>query len=504
MYTLSIPGNTFFVATLAGVLAMFSDERVKETETTSITLEGDAGVAGVTRYNGRLAIRRAGTAAEVVDALFEEVSRHWRSEYGDAPKPWQIRPSHWDELFGLFDLPRAPETFLSSSQIEAERAAARDARQFFNLSSLFDDAVVKRFGFGAGGPATPGAGVNGRHEVHVAYALLRNEPVPAVVLDDYRRMDRAFRYDLEWAMPLLHVPELRGRLPAGKHRWVTSVMRAAKQSITAENIDAIVAAVRDVREACSFVDIDDALFAAGVLSVDTLPPMFNQPVALGSPVNAFAARLRQILADWQRERSIDRADLERAQGRMTERQHKLECEMALLSHGCHTFEWANRMAVALERRDLPLLLEVLDSPDDRNRSSKRAVEEFHGVKLRGMKAKDRRRAIFALCGMDGAAQTTWEAADAERRVAARKAADAEHAKEVAQRARYQRPDGVVIDGAAHVDAAIEEGFREIRDWRKGASKQYALVNVDLGLARTLRAKDGTLEYARAMLERLAA
>jgi hypothetical protein len=30
------------------------------------------------------------------------------------------------------------------------------------------------------------------------------------------------------------------------------------------------------------------------------------------------------------------------------------------------------------------------------------------------------------------------------------------------------------------------------------------VNLELGQARTLRAKDGTLDYARAMLERLAA
>ena len=121
-----------------------------------------------------------------------------------------------------------------------------------------------------------------------------------------------------------------------------------------------------------------------------------------------------------------------------------------------------------------------------------------------MNAKSRRRAIFALCGMDEAAQAAWKTADAERRAAARKIEDAQHAKEVAQRARYQRPDGVVIDGAAHVETAIDEGFREIRDWRKGATKQYALVNVELGKARTLRAKDGTLDYARAMLERLAA
>ncbi|MGF6851123.1 hypothetical protein [Paraburkholderia sp. CI3] len=507
MYKLTIPGESFIVATLAGVLALFRDERVQGTETALISLECDrtqTSATTVTRYNGKLAIRRAGTAAEVVASLFDEVREDWLSRYGDDPKPWQIRPAHWDELFGLFELARAPECFLSSSQIDAERTAARDARQFFSLSSLLQDAAVERFGFGAGGPPARGGGTNGRHEVHVAYALLRNEPVPDAVLDDYRTMDRGFRYDLEWAEPLLNVPELRGRLPAEKHRWVASVMRAAKQPITAGDIDAIVAAVSGLPNACSFVEVDDALFEAHILSVDALPPMFNEPVSLGTPVNDLAARLRQILTDSRRDRALDHADMERTQGRTTARRHKLEREMALLSHGRETFEWANRVAVALEQRELSLLLQVLDSPDTRNRSSKRAVEEHYGVKLRSMNAKDRRRAIFALCGMDAAAQAAWEAAEAERKAAARKAEDAQYAKEAAQRAQYQRPDGVVIDGAQHVEDAIASGFREIRDWRKGASNQYAIVNPELGQARTLRAKDGTLDYARAMLERLAA
>ncbi|MGF6768575.1 hypothetical protein P3T18_001045 [Paraburkholderia sp. GAS199] len=504
MYKLTIPAETFFVTTLAGVLALFRDERVQATETALIALDGDACIASVTRYNGKLALRFPGTDADVVAALTGEIRAHWLAEYGSDPKPWQIRPAHWDELFNLFDLARTPECFLSSSQIDEQRSAARDARQFFNLSSLFHSAAVERFGFGAGGPAAPGGGVNGRHEVHVAYALLRNEAVPEAVLDDYRKMERAFRYDLEWAEPLLNVAELRGRFPAEKHSWVASVMRAAKLPITAGNVDAIVAALIDVPANCGFVEVDDALFAAGVIPADALPPMFSESVALGTPMNPFAGRLRQILADSRREAALDHADMERTQGRMTARRHKLEREMAMLSHGRETFEWANRMAMAIESRDMAMLLQVLDSPDTRNRSSKRAVEEHYGVRLRGMNAKGRRRAIFAFCGMDEAAQAAWETADAERAVAARKAADAQHAKEVAQRAQYQRPDGVVIDGAAHVDAAIEEGFREIRDWRKGASKQYALVNVELGQARTLRAKDGTLEYARAMLERLAA
>ncbi|WP_246392467.1 hypothetical protein [Paraburkholderia youngii] len=177
--------------------------------------------------------------------------------------------------------------------------------------------------------------------------------------------------------------------------------------------------------------------------------------------------------------------------------------MALLAYGRETFEWPNRVAVALESRDVASLLNILDTPDDHNLSSKQVVLEFHGLKLRGLTAKSRRRAIFELCGLDGTAQAAWEESELSRKQAERKEQDAQRAKEAAQNARYKRGDGVVTDGAQHVDA-IASGFREIRDWRKGESKQYVLVNTELNEARRLQVKDGTLDYARAMLERLAA
>lgn len=504
MYKLSIPGETFTVATLAGVIALFANERVKETETSSISLLSDAVPASVTRYNGTLAIRCAGSAAEVVNRLFDEVHAFWLSAYGEQARPWQIRPAHWEELFGLFELARAPQSFLSTNQIDAEKAAARDARQFFNLSSLFHDAAMARFGFGSGGPAVAGGQVNGRHDVHVAYALLRNEDVPAAVMDDYRAMERPFRYDLEWAVPLLDVREIRGQLSASKFQRVSSIMRHAKQSLTAENIDAIVAATAALPETADYIEVEDALFDAQIVNAEPLPAMFDTPVAIGRPVNDFAARLRQLQADSRRDKAVDRADIERAQGRMSARRHKLECEMAVLSHGRESYEWANRLAAAIEERDIAKLLDVLDTTDERNQSSKRAVEEFHGVKLRGAKAKARRRAVFALCGFDEPAQAQWEKADADRKLEERGEDEARRAKEAALGARYKRNDGVVIDGVKHVDEAIASGFSEIRNWRAGAILQYALVNPALNEGRRLQAKDGTLAYARAVLERRAA
>ena len=504
MYKLAIPGEVFTTPTLSGVFALFANEQVQATETASIELQGDAPEVRVARHNGMLGIRRDGAVADIVEAMFDEVHSLWLSTYGPEPKPWQIRASHWDLLFSLFDLARTPTRFLSTNQIDAEKAAAREAHRFFNLSSLFSDIATERFGFASGGPRVPGGSTNGRHEVHVAYALLHNEPIPEDVLTEYRTMDTAFRYDLEWAPTLLAVPSLRGRLPAAKLQQLVSVMRVAKRPVTAETVDELVAAVAGVSDAPDFIEVDDALFAAGILQLDALPAMFNEPVALGQPVNALATRLRELMADSRREKALDHADIQRAQGRLSGRRHSLERSMALLAHGRETFEWANRVAVALESRDVAGLLNILDTSDDHNLSSKQVVLGFHGVKLRGLKAKARRRAIFELCGLDAAAQVEWEANELARKQTERKEDDAQRAKEAAQNARYQRADGVVIDGAQHVEDAIASGFREIRDWRKGASRQYALVNPELNEARRVQAKDGTLDYARAMLERLAA
>lgn len=52
----------------------------------------------------------------------------------------------------------------------------------------------------------------------------------------------------------------------------------------------------------------------------------------------------------------------------------------------------------------------MDCPDERNRVSKQTVREVFGVKLLGVRAAARRRAIFALAGFNDAFQREWDAA----------------------------------------------------------------------------------------------
>ncbi|MFP4897343.1 hypothetical protein ACLFKU_43220, partial [Paraburkholderia sp. EG304] len=106
MYQLSIPGQVFTTPTLSGVFALFANEAVQATETTLINLEGGAAAVRVTRYNGTLGIRRDGTVADIVAAMFDEIRSLWLSTYGPEPKPWQIRASHWELLFECKGLPR--------------------------------------------------------------------------------------------------------------------------------------------------------------------------------------------------------------------------------------------------------------------------------------------------------------------------------------------------------------------------------------------------------------
>ncbi|MFP3616598.1 hypothetical protein SB778_41895, partial [Paraburkholderia sp. SIMBA_050] len=73
---------------------------------------------------------------------------------------------------------------------------------------------------------------------------------------------------------------------------------------------------------------------------------------------------------------------------------------------------------------------------------------------------------------------------------------ANDAKKQAGLARYRMPDNVVITGVEHVDRAIADGYSEIRSFRHGAATRYALAKPGSTEARTLHAKNGTLDYAR--------
>ncbi len=506
MYTLSIPGITLSTSSLVGLFTLFRDERVRSTDTAQIELAGAPAGVNVTRYNGVLALRQPGTAEEILAAMLTE---HRRAEFVEPDdtqrKSWQVTRAAWDGLFEFVDLCRQPQLLLSSDQIEVAKASASARGTRFFFSDLCSEALQSTYGFAACGPAIPGTrDINSRHVLHVAYALAQDLPVSDRVLDPYREDSEAFRYGLEWAETLIQLPELRGAIPVEKLRPILGVMRGEGKAVDANNADILTMLARVLPDQPTYPQVDDLLHSHGLIDDLALPDSFGTPVDIGEPVTPLAERVRERVATLIRDRSIAHADSELKAGRISRRAHRERCDVARLQHGRHSHEQGNRLARALANRDVGTLLETLDRADDHNRGSKQAFYDTFGVKLIGVRAAQRRRAIFSLCGYTEEEQAAWER-DAVQRKAERDAQrDLDDARTIAGRARYVGAKCGEISGVEHVDRAIRDGYSTIQSFRRGAAHVYALVRGTEPEARRLSAQDGTLAYARAVLEKRAA
>ena len=149
-------------------------------------------------------------------------------------------------------------------------------------------------------------------------------------------------------------------------------------------------------------------------------------------------------------------------------------------------------------RDMKRLLYKLDLPDSINRSSKLALEETLGVKLLGLRANARRRALFAMCCFDEVQQLRIEADIGGTVTKQRLLCAKVIARKRAASTMYSQPDGETLNGAEHVERTIAEGCTDLLIAGRGASKRYRLAR-EGGLAAPVRAKDGTLDYARFLL-----
>ncbi|WP_321794793.1 hypothetical protein [Caballeronia sp. J97] len=459
----------------------------------------------VTRFNGRLTVRSPGTATSIFLSLLDEIDGAYFRPSFAALVPWQIRREHWQLLYLAFDLAREPLYLFSSDQVaQANEEAGRSGRHRLNLFELLQQESERRFGFRYAGPVVEGGGGqrNGRHEVHVAYALAAGKPVPQPVIDDYTSLSK-FDSDLQWAKPLLAVLELRGALPLSKLVPLANVMRHSKQAITSENAALLVMLMRLAPNEPTTVEVDDLLYERGVLESHPLPELYMKPVDIGQPSCKFAEVLRRTLADHARDGRLAELDNARAAGTLSKRDIELGKQLAILDHGRATHTYGNGLAKAIQAADMSYLLSVLDRPDDANRSTKQAVREVFGIKLIGVRAASRRRAIFELAGMDSVQQAEWESLSVSQREARRVAREIACAREAAQMSRVRTADGAVLTGAEWVDRSIAEGFSQIVSVRQGTSVRYALADPVRHLQVSLRATDGTLAYARASLEQRA-
>ena len=506
MYTIHTPNEVIHVETLAHAFhVFFHDATLSAYETPEISLIHGGTPLPILRYNGILTVRQPGTAHAIFTSLFTELRDRWFSKDGKALQPWQVTRKRWEIFQFVFELASRPAWLLSGEQLEAEVEAARAAGHRFHLGDVCDQVADTLFGYTSQGPRLSlSGGVNGRHEVHVAHALFRDQPIPDTVLADYRGDAKHFRYDLQWFPVLLDVPALRNSLPYGVMQNAVAIFRHEKRQIDGELGTDIVAALKSVPADITYTDVDDRLYAAGLVHKLDLPEQYQRPVDVGVAKSPVAARLRELIGDAVLKKSLDKLEADRQKGLISQRQYDLQTDMATLDRGRTTFEWPNQFAAAVEARDVSTLLKVLDHPDGWNDHSKQVLREQFGLSLRGLNSARRRRAIFTFCGFDEAAQAEWEAKQDAARAQRRAQEAANDAKAKAERARYRTPDNAVITGVEHVDRAIADGYSEIRSFRHGAATRYALARPGSTEGRTLHAKNGTLDYARSRLTPLAA
>ncbi|AEI83106.1 hypothetical protein CNE_BB2p03110 (plasmid) [Cupriavidus necator N-1] len=510
MYVISTgPERVDTRTTLAGVLAYLNLEPGPKP---GLRAEGisvrhvERGAIPVLRlHSGQFAVRPAGDPKAILTSILDEVERFIVRPQGKVLRPHEMSRTSWLAVYAAGRLAVFTNEAVDPDQV-ADLGAANldlfavvepfDAYEFIRVE--FD----RRFGYGTNGPEySPGAGVNSRYEVHVAYALQRGEPVRDCILNAYRHDGDAAdagRHDLHWLRTLIAVPALRGALSPGKLQSLCDVMRQDELAITDRNAARLIALVKPLPDDCTYVTVDDALYAAQVIPPLAAPVGKPPSGDDAAPVSPLAARLHSLIGAKRYAERLARAQAERARGAMSERCLQRETALAAIERDHASFSWPNRFALAVMQRDIATLLQTLDTPNDRNTSSKRALREQFGVVLTGVPAVTRRRRIFELCGFSEAEQQHWEAQAQTARTERLQADDAERARERAEASRWS-VDGRKMNGREYVDLCINQGFSQIRHFPRGSARVYYIEQPATRTIRRLQAKDGTLDYARSRL-----
>ena len=424
----------------------------------------------------------AGTGIDLIERLFSEVACYAVADDGSIKAPHQMRREHWDwiNLVGQIAYGVYPGCIPQMTSFELADHACL----------IFQD----RLGYGHNGPALPnGTGTNSRHDVHVAYALARAMPVPDDVLAEYR--ERPFTMDLRWLPALIQFPALRGAFPSiGVLRSALSIVRLEGLEMTEVTAYRVIEACKGLDPDVTYVQVDDALYLAGVVGLKESSPQRAGDVP--APSSDAAKRLSEQLRKGRQQVSLARIKKEREAGNISMRaylrgQADVEREEAPVS-------WANHVIKAIEDKDLPTLLNVVSNST--NTSTMRFMEKEYGVRLNGQSQRKRSLQACRLVGIQSDEDAQLRLGEIEGQRQQRiKQRDASRAAE-----RVERQD-VVFEGQqsnwkAVIDTLITRGYTEIGTTPSGAAKKHFLVHPTTREGVPLAAKSGALEYARLALE----
>lgn len=505
MYTLKFGDQCATFPTLAAVLGFMNQRSFAESTFAieSITLQVEDRPLPIVRNRyGAYGILQEGSAKEIFDRMMHEIEQHYVRPEGLVLAPYQMSAEDWSAVVAVGKAAFNVLPCFTEAQLAESFGSTQSGGFTFThrLSNYCEMRFVERFGWEHNGPPYDRSGqTNCRHEVQVAYALAAGKPVPEFVIDYYKRAvaagrDFGMRY---WFRAVLEIPTLRGRIPTEKLTVLCSVLGHAKIELTPENTESFVGlmGVLDA-QAPTNVEMDDFLFTHGVLAPLPSERPQRDPVDLSAACSVLALGIRTRIAQGRLAAKIKRLDEDRASGNISKREHARASQDARSDVAYESLTWPNAVATAVEEKDLPFLLDALDTPDERNQHSKRAIQEATGVKLLGLKAATRRAAIFALCGYDEDQRKQYETDEASRKAHRILESEKKEAATRAAESRWRVDGGAIINGKEYVDQAVAEGFSEIEARKRGRATEYWLMNRAAGRLKNVRAKDGTLDYAR--------
>ncbi|MFJ4291294.1 hypothetical protein ACIP1U_16145 [Cupriavidus sp. NPDC089707] len=512
MYVIHIGQRAENRTTLAGVLHYLNDDRdgkaMPRVDDIAVRHVERGAIPVVRLASGSFAVRPAGSRRGILTMILDEIDRFIVRAGGKILRPHEMSRASWGAVVAAGRLAYFPAEAIDLAQGDAgplfQTADLFEEQWPFDIAEFVCGEFLRRFGYGINGPLyTPDASPNARHEVHVAYALLRGEKLRDCIINTYRENPHHGRHDL-WMKPLIEVPALRGALSPNVLQALCRIMRAEKLEITVHNANKLLAALRHVSREAGDVQVDDALFEAGILPPRTVPTPKPPSGENAQPVTKLAAAIHGLISERQFRDSMDKAKGERDALRISQREFDREAGAAAAYRLAYGFEWPNRVALAVMQRNVAALLQIFDGPKDWNTDSKRALRDELGVDVLQCAAATRRRRLFELCGFSEAEQAQWEAHEAIEKAQKRTDRELSDATLQAEAARYRLDTGQVMSGREYVDFCIDAGFTQLIDEPRGSARRYWIHDPIKRASRPLRAKDGTLGYARARLAQIAA
>lgn len=509
MYQVSYDNTTHSFNTMGDLLVFINREKDQDggpafRPVGNVTVEKNGHpLVFVSNTYGKYGVQQEGSAFDLFLEMLDEVEQLHVKKGAEVLQPYQMKRAAWEAVNVIGSAAYNVYPCFTMDQLQ-ERRKIEDAHGLFDTAALsrFCEAMfIERFGYGHNGPRYDRSGqTNARHEVHVAYALAAGKEVPEAVLEEYRD-NSGIRgsYDVgKWFKVLLEVPQLRGKIPAEKLAVLCNILSHNKIQLTVENAPEFIRHMWELPAEPTYVEMDDYLYGKGIL-----PAKYAEnsapAVDLSTAFSPLALHIRQLIGEWRVKNETQRIEEQRKAGNISLREYEMMKMQIARIMETEPLEWANKMARAVEERHLDMLLHVLDTPDDSNTMSKKAIQEHCGLKLLGLKAKDRRNAIFLFCGYDNEKRQQYEQSILDREAQEAKQRASKEAEEYAAQAQWRMTDGSIVSGKEYVDLAVAAGHTIIVATRKGRALQYWLKNPVNGYIRNILAKDGTLAYARLVL-----